>query len=382
MCKNKAIKGKQKNERINMIETQDIVVSLSQLVLDPNNYRLADEKEDSNIPDENAEALQKETLTRLKKQRLGELKDSILNNGFLEMERIVVRPLKTKENNEQTNSKEKKYIVVEGNRRSAALKTIQEDYTELEDDGLTIKYNDDGTIRYKEGIPDKLVAKLDEINVQFIDGDDKQIQDFSATLMGIRHVAGPKKWDGFQSAKLINDLFYEGRSFTEIGRLIGITNREVGRRFRGYQAFKQMKNDSTYGDVVEPRHYGLLLEFLSSSKSGKSWLEWNDSTYEFDNQDNLKTVYKALTPDGDGILEIRNPGHARKFVSLLDTDYKYDIEQGMTIHNMPDPDDLKPSGKLKRIISFKSFIEKSNFTTEEEENLEELLSLIKRKLGE
>lgn len=356
-----------------MMETQDIEVSLNQLVLDPNNYRLADEKEEKRIPDKNAEALQEETLTQLKKQRLGELKDSILNNGFLEMERIVVRPLKTKENLEQTNIKKKKYIVVEGNRRTAALKSIQDDYSEKE--------NDDGTIKYKEGIPDKLVAKFDLINVQYIEGDDKQIQAFSATLMGIRHVAGPKKWDGFQSAKLINDLFYEGRSFTEIGRLIGITNREVGRRFRGYQAFKQMKNDCTYGGEVEARHYGLLLEFLSSSKSGKDWLNWNDSTYEFDNQDNLKIVYKAITPSDDGALEIRNPGHARKFVSLLETDYREDIELGKTIHNMPDPEDLKPSGKLKRIISFKSFIEKSNFSPEEEENLSELLDLITGKLG-
>jgi len=356
-----------------MMETQDIEVSLKQLILDPNNYRLADEKEEKKTLDENAETLQDATLTQLKKQRLGELKDSIFNNGFLEMERIVVRPLKTKENLEQTDIKEKKYVVVEGNRRTAALKSIQDDYIE--------KVDEDGKIKYKEGIPDKLVAKFDLINVQYIEGDDKQIQAFSATLMGIRHVAGPKKWDGFQSAKLINDLFYEKRSFTEIAELLGITNREVGRRFRGYQAFKQMKNNCTYGDKVEARHYGLLLEFLSSSKSGKDWLEWNDSTYEFDNQNNLKTVYKAITPDDD-VLEIRNPGHARKFVSLLDTEYKEDIELGKSIHNMPEPEDLKPSGKLKRIISFKSFIEKSSFSLEEEENLSELLDLITEKLGE
>lgn len=369
-------------EKITETEPEDIGVCLEQLVLDPNNYRLVDEKEENRIPDQDAEALQEQTLIRLKKQRLGELKDSILNNGFLEMERIVVRPLKTEKNIAEKDKTKKKYIVVEGNRRTAALKSIQEDYIEKESDEITVKYNDDGTIKYKEGISKKLVSKFGRLNVQFIDGSEKQIQDFSATLMGIRHVAGPKKWDGFQSAKLINDLFYEGRSFTEIGRLIGITNREVGRRFRGYQAFKQMKNDCTFGDKVESRHYGLLLEFLSSSKFGKDWLEWNDSTYEFDNQENLQIVYKAITPDDGGALEIRNPGHARKFVSLLDTDYKEDIELGKTIHNMPDPEDLKPSGQLKRIISFKSFIEKSNFSAEEEENLSELLDLIKGKLGE
>ena len=354
-----------------MIVTKDIKVKLDQLVLDPNNYRLADEKEENKISDKDAESLQGETLIRLKKQRLGELKDSILNNGFLEMERIVVRLLKTKENETHADH-EKKYIVVEGNRRSAALMSIQEDYTEKVDKGK---------ITYKQTFNNDLKVKLENINVQLIEGDDKQIQDYSATLMGIRHVAGPKKWDGFQSAKLINDLFYENRSFTEIGNLIGITNREVGRRFRGYQAFKQMKSNLDFQDLVESRHYGLLLEFLASSKSGKTWLEWNDLTYEFENKENLDIVYKAITPREDCQLEIRNPADARKFVSLLSTSFKEDIEKGKSIHDMPDPEDLKPTGKLKRIISFKSFIERSTFNTTEEEHLSQLLNLIKTRLG-
>ncbi len=356
-----------------MIVTEDITVNLNQLILDPNNYRLADEKEEIQISDDNAEILQQETLDRLKKQRLGELKDSIMNNGFLEMERVVVRVLKTKNNLSQKSPNLKKYIVVEGNRRTAALKSIQHDYMK--------SVNQNGEVEYKDGLPRQLQEKFRKINVQLIEGDDKQIQDYSATLMGIRHVAGPKKWDGFQSAKLINDLFYQGRTFTEIGNLIGITNREVGRRFRGYQAFKQMKNDEFFSGMVESRHYGLLLEFLSASKSGKGWLEWNDSSYQFENSDNLRLVYQAITPDENGNLEIRNPSDARKFVSLLDTEYRSEIESGFTIHNMPDPEDLKPSGKLKRILSFKSFVVKSSFNFEEEENLSELLGLIKEKLG-
>lgn len=218
-----------------MIETKDIQVELEQLLLDPNNYRLADEKEESKIPDKHVKSLQKETLNRLKKQRLGELQDSILNNGFLEMERIVIRILDTDINNKEKDERKIKYVVVEGNRRTAALISIKEQYSETkEKDGKK-------EIVYSENLPEELKKKFKKINVQLIEGDEQQIKDFSATLMGVRHVAGPKKWDGFQSAKLINDLYFESRSFTEIGLLLGITNREVGRRFRGYQAFKQMK---------------------------------------------------------------------------------------------------------------------------------------------
>lgn len=359
-----------------MIETKDIQVELEQLLLDPNNYRLADEKEESKIPDKHVESLQKETLNRLKKQRLGELQDSILNNGFLEMERIVIRILDTDINNKEKDESKIKYVVVEGNRRTAALISIKEQYSETkEKDGRK-------EIVYSEHLPEELKKKFKKINVQLIEGDEQQIKDFSATLMGVRHVAGPKKWDGFQSAKLINDLYFESRSFTEIGLLLGITNREVGRRFRGYQAFKQMKADENFKSYVESRHYGLFLEFLSSSKSGKEWLKWDDVEYKFKDEAHLRLVYQALTPYDGEKPQIRNPGDARKYVSLLNTPFRVDIEAGKSIHTMPDPDDFKPSGKLKRIISFKSFIERSDFSDDETEELENILNLIQEMLGE
>jgi hypothetical protein len=346
-----------------MIHTHDKNISLEQLILDPNNYRLADEKEEKFIPDTEAESLEGETIKRLEKQRLGELKDSIKNNGFLEMERIVVRLLRTEENLAEKQEKKKKYIVVEGNRRTAALKSLKK-----QSKNITLS--------------DDLLNKFSSISVVFIEGDVNQIRTYSATLMGIRHVSGPKKWDGFQSAKLINDLFKDGNTFTEIADILGISNRDVGRRFRGYQAFKQMKGDSVYKNKVEPRHYGLLLEFLASSKQAKTWLEWNDSTYRFDNKNNLQVVYRAITPDVNGDLEIRNPADARKMVALLETPYKKDIESGSSIHDMPDPEDLKESGKLKRIKSFISFVTKNEFTSEEITELNDLYEVLSGRLTE
>ncbi len=345
-----------------MIKHVDRNVSLEQLLLDPNNYRLADEKTERHIPDKEVERLQKDTLISLDKQRLGELKDSIRNNGFLEMERIVVRLLKTTEDVDEEN-KNQKYVVIEGNRRIAALKSLQ-------------KLGNNGNLN--TGI----LNTFNSLNVMLIEGDEQQLKTFSATLMGIRHVSGPKKWDGFQSAKLINDLSTDGHSFSEIGDILGITSREVGRRFRGYQAFIQMQRDSSYKDKVEPRHYGLLLEFLSASKSGRNWLSWNDATYEFEDDTHLKRVYKAITTDLTGKLEIRNPADARKFLSLLDTQYQNDIEAGTDIHEMPDPSDFqKVGGKIKRIDSFIMFIDKHNFDAEENEKLEALLACLTNKVG-
>lgn len=340
-----------------MTKTRDINIELDQLVLDPNNYRLFGEKESKFIDDCKAEEFQSKTLEKLESQRLGELKDSIRNHGFLEMERIVVRVLNVPKNKLlDDEDKSKKYLVVEGNRRTAALKSLEPTADE------------------------NLKKKLKDLNVILVEGSDKEIQVYSATLMGIRHVSGAKKWDGFQSAKLISDLYNEGKTYTEIGEILGITNREAGRRYRGFRAFQQMMNSSFKNDV-EPRHYGLLLEFLSPSKQGRDWLSWNDATFKFENDKRLNIVYKAITTDEEGSLEVKNPAHARKFVTLLGTKYAGDIERGVSIHELPDPDDLKESGKLQRIKKFTSFIETNSFSTDEMEHLNDLASSLNSKFG-
>lgn len=348
-----------------MINHTDKNVTLDQLLLDPNNYRLIDEKEGNTIADSEAENLQGETIKRLDKQRLGELKDSMRNHGFLEMERIVIRLLKT-ESNGKEEEVNKKYIVVEGNRRVAALKSLQE-----------LNKKD------PKALDDELVKKFNSINTIFIDGKELELKIYSATLMGIRHVSGPKKWDGFQSAKLINDLYVDGHSFTKIGAILGITSREVGRRFRGYQAFTQMRDNAEFKGKVEPRHYGLLLEFLAASKQGRDWLEWNDTLFKFEHSKNLSRVYKAIASDESEDLEIKNPTDARKFVSLLgNLDSRDKIEKGVRLCEMPDSMEYqKVGGKVKKINSFIEFIKNNSFSPEENERLQELLACLNSKEG-
>lgn len=364
-----------------MITPIDKTVSLEQLILDPNNYRLLDEKVEAEILDKDAEKELPYVLKSMELQQLGVIKDSILSHGFLEMERIVIRPLKT-DSNSQLKEEEQKYIVVEGNRRTAALMSLlalnKKEMKEIE------KIADPEEREKKKAektVPEFIINKSKAISVIFIDGTEKELQQYSATLMGLRHVSGPKKWDGFQSAKLINDLRADGHSFSKVGEILGITSREVGRRFRGYKAFVQMRKDPNYNDKIEPRHYGLLLEFLTATKKGRSWLNWNDDVYKFENYKNLMRVYKAITSDENKYTEIKNPTDARKFVSLLDTEYKQDIEEGEDIANMPDPKDfLKVGWKLTRINSFIDFIDK-DFNSEETEQLRELLEKLTIKLG-
>ena len=99
------------------METKDI--PLDNLLLDPNNYRLQEVSGYVSVAPERfqLEQIQKTTLQRLQQENLKELQKSIVSNGFLPIERIVVAPYEQDED---------KYLVIEGNRRVAALKSLRE----------------------------------------------------------------------------------------------------------------------------------------------------------------------------------------------------------------------------------------------------------------
>src|SRR5947207_2649838 len=104
---------------------QEIQIPIEDLLLDPNNPRfISDLAERTKIPDDKIADKQEETLKRFGRTSTAEdpefdvtnirdLYDSMLRIGFVGIDRIVVRPI----------SKAKKYLVLEGNRRVATVKS-------------------------------------------------------------------------------------------------------------------------------------------------------------------------------------------------------------------------------------------------------------------
>lgn len=276
------------------LKLKDRLVELDDLILDANNYRLNFENDGVSYLDKEAETeeIQSATQRKLVKEKLSDLKNSILENGFLEVDRIVVR--------KSDNSN--RFIVIEGNRRTAALKAL-------------IKEHKDSKIN----LTSELLNKSTAISVVEIIGSREEIESYAATLMGIRHVSGPKKWPGIQSARLIYDLRKKGKKIGQIGALLGISAMDANRRLRGFLAYKQMREDSAFKSLVRKNHYTLLLEFLPMRNSiGKEWLGWDESKLEFANSANRKRLYSALTiPLENGKAEISNPDDARLFLKAL-----------------------------------------------------------------
>lgn len=333
------------------IKTKEIRVSLSQLMLDPNNYRLNRGEDWESFSDDQIIESQAMTQKKLVKENISDLETSILKNGFLEVDKIVVKEL----NNISENSDLKKYIVIEGNRRTAAFKSI------------ISEYYIEGKESFEEGFPQSLEEKYNKINVILVEGSTEEIIDYSQRLMGIRHVSGPRQWGGYQSAKLINDMVSQG--YKKIGTLLGMRPSDAQRKHEAYLAIQQMKKDPDYSEKANPKLFTLFAEMVAANKFFKeSWLGWNKEHGVFENTKNLHRIYNAILPDENGDKEVNNPSRLRSFATSIKTpEVREQLESGIHLDEIDFDFDLQD--RIKSIKSFTNFTKKLNVLSDEERQL-------------
>ncbi len=257
------------------VETKSIEPEL--LLLDPNNYRFLDLEQYrrvANLARFAEDGVQDRALALLqttKSFELDALKDSILTNGFVPLEQIVVEPY-------PTEGKPTHYLVVEGNRRVAAVKSI-------------LKEQRGGASDIE---PEKL-ATLTQLPAIVIRGTSAERASYRQTLMAIRHVAGIREWGPYQQAKLIAELYEKGGNFTKVAKEIGISAREVGRRYRAYKALEQMEDDDDWGEYAHPKLYALFHEAMSVPTVRDEWLKFKDSDYRTHDETATKAFYELLS---------------------------------------------------------------------------------------
>lgn len=252
-----------------MASYQETKLRLDQILLDPNNYRFQDTKDfvaaeptrfhEKSVQDRAYRTL-KETAS------VAQLKASIVTNGFVPIERIVVRPYDTQPDI---------FVTIEGNRRVAALRWISED------DAAGVN------------IPEPVKKTLSEVPVIVVQGGGGL--DHKA-LMGIRHVSGISHWGGYQRAKLIvelRDVFNLDSS--EVANRLGLSVQEVNRRYRAFRALQQMSEDEEYGAYVGPEMYPIFHEAVSLPAI-KDWLEWDEDSASFKKDAEREQFYSLLTP--------------------------------------------------------------------------------------
>jgi hypothetical protein len=255
-----------------MTDLAERELRLDQLLLDPNNYRFQDATDfvAADPARFHQESVQERASRRLRSEGLSALKESILTNGFLAFERIVVRPY---------SDGEDMFVVVEGNRRVAALRWIQEDHAA------------------GASIPTEVENVLQAVPVIDLgaDADDA----VALALMGVRHVGGIRQWGGYQRAKLVAELRdTHDLEMADIASRLAMSAWEVNRRYRAYRALQQMERNEQFGDAAEPTMYPIFHEAVAQPKI-REWLEWSEENSEFAATEALEQFYDLITPGED-----------------------------------------------------------------------------------
>lgn len=256
------------NETEKSLESTRKLVSLRNLYLDPNNFRLIHESEqvhvdDTQLKDKTVARRTLRLLTGDKNQHIQDLIDSFKANGYLPVDQIQVRELDNGG-----------YVVVEGNRRIAALKYL---FSEYEERGIDLGKLDASIF---SRVPIVVYNDADEMH--------------HLTLMALKHISGNKKWGEWNQAKLLEKM---RRVFNldedEICKRIGISKIELRRSLRALSLVEQYEA-SDYGDQFNESKFPLFRE-AARNAALKGWLDWDDNEYKAQNATNRDLFFSWIS---------------------------------------------------------------------------------------
>jgi hypothetical protein len=271
----------------------EIVVNPDQLVLDPNNPRLFDrpiKRRDIPVEEILSETMQEALLKEISKQKHGldDLIYSIQSQGFVDLDALLVKPLKGTD----------KYLVMEGNRRTAAIKTI----LRAPDIHQSIK-----------NALNMLAVK--ELHLEPGDDESEEVE----RIIAMRHLSGPREWTPIARASAIynsymrqhRDLVSEEfsmisqKALIRTEQIIGISREKVKRALYVFAIYKAASEE---GCGVRPDHYSLLELLVGRPKMASEYFEFN--------RNQLKIFRDGLSKIDDFFLAenrlVNNPGEFRK----------------------------------------------------------------------
>ncbi len=272
-------------------------LSLQDILLDPNNPRLYGERETTTrIPDARiAETkVQESTFSKIgsRKFGVGDLRNSILQVGFLPIDKIVVRPINGG-----------KYVVVEGNRRVAALKWIIRDHEEGE---LTLE--------------DTTIKTLSAVECLILETDADWVEQDRWLIQGVRHVSGVKDWGPYEKALAVRS-FIEDQEFAprETAEALGTTTNEVNRLYRALGAFEQMREDESYGEHARPEIFSYFIEALGKPNV-RAWLGYEEDSRNFQDDDNRERFYSLIVPGENDVRKLPMAIDVRRFSKVVESE--------------------------------------------------------------
>lgn len=206
-------------------------VEVQALRLDPANPRLP----------ESHRARSQDDLVKLMAEdySLTEIGRSLAENGYFEEEPIAV-----------VRDKGETYLVIEGNRRVAALKLLGEPALRR---------------RLDLGEWDELSSKI-RFNLTKIPAIVYATSEDLLTFMGFRHITGVKQWEPLAKARFINSLIDEHRmGFVEAARRIGSKANAIRQQYLAYRVYLQARDQFDIDISRLERSYGVFIRAMNSA---------------------------------------------------------------------------------------------------------------------
>ncbi|MCY4173713.1 MAG: hypothetical protein OXF25_06560 [Cyanobacteria bacterium MAG CAR3_bin_5] len=204
-------------------------VEVERLRLDRWNPRLVGEGE--NISEE-------EMIARLYLSAdLGELLQSISANGYMDIEPLIVMP--------DPQSRDDKLIVLEGNRRLAALRLLREP------DLVSKIKKSEGLSIPVPTIGEQQRTTLDTVSVCHVDS-----REAARSFIGFKHINGPAKWDAYAKAQFAAEWYKSGRdqgvNLEFIANAIGDKHNTIKRMVSAVYVLEQASKEKLFD--IEDRY--------------------------------------------------------------------------------------------------------------------------------
>lgn len=247
-------------------ETREI--SLDEVFLDPNNPRYSPDRAPTPDNEIESESAQKGAFDDIRTYGIEDLMESIKRMGFLPMDKVVVRSLPSG-----------RYVVVEGNRRTAALKRLKE-------------------VHRRIPLRKEILESISRFEVLVYKG---KRRDIAWLLQGVRHISGIKRWKALREAELIHRLVKEAKmKLDDAASAVAVGHPRALRLFRSFYGYSQFANDEDFGRKIVPNNFVFLIDGIFSRAVGttpfQEWLEWDDRGKKFKNIVNLKEFLSWICP--------------------------------------------------------------------------------------
>jgi hypothetical protein len=265
--------------KVTLVDRQ---VSVEHLYLDPNNPRFADLGMSKRVPADKVtvESVQQSALAKMLEERfeVDQLQESIEKVGFLSVDRMVVVGLLEPDC----------YMVIEGNRRLAAVKSLLGQIASGEVD-----------------VSEDVAPTLKAIPVVAIEGGtESDREEYARTLQGVRHIAGIKQWGAYQQAQAVGLMLDEGLSSQDVRSALGLTAQRFNLLRSVYLSMRQMREDDEFAALAKPGLFSHFVEALNRPAI-RDWVGWNKDAGVMENDDARRTFYKLIVgmEDEEGVTQ-------------------------------------------------------------------------------